>query len=1346
MKASSEKSSSTTSTATNKTASQPFFAKAGGGNFFAPVKQTESIGTGSQSTIRDKSKGEQPPSSPILSPRPISTLLPTTARAMTPTSSGSDSGTRMYRTSNGQMVELPSDMTVEQASRLEAEAKTAEKQLGKGSPPKPVPNINQPAKKEAKTARAKAGAKGKSIGRAKGKTIPKAAGAISALLKGVGSGKVAQYLAAKGTPVLAGGIGQLQSLKQNEQTHDDATEKLQQSEKAVIIPPSEGQSKSNTEQVGLLSDKSAPAVDESKAKQKLQESLKENIPQSIEDVDNFKRDKKAQHMGADVMSVALGDKNAVVSTFAEMETTPPPTPPEQTPEALPPEEIAPPTAAMNLGQGTIAPLQQEHTDLSNYTKEADGKLKEEGITQEQLDMVDSGDLATANKEKKALEKSSKTEPLAVQTFARQTSNKVDLDLKQNEKQARDGLKAKRKTGLGTTAQKQKGTKSTLEKKREEISIKINSIHMAAQLKVKLKLTDLETTSKKWFDDDNAKATEAFQNNVDRELTAFKKQRYSGFFGWARKAKDWLLGMDDLPEVSGIFARNRSNFEIATKKLVSDITLFNKLVIKECKEALASARMEIQVHVNNLGPGLKAIGIEAQKEMNTQLADLDNFVAKTEQNLGKVLAEKQQSAIKAIDQKIEKMKEDMSGALSKLGKLLLLAAKKFFTWALEKFGYSLQEIEAIINKGTAILKAIFTQPIQFVKNLINAAITGFKNFGKNFLKHLKNALFEWLTGSLEGLVLPQTWDFKGIISVALQMIGISYQNIRKHMVAVMGEPIVAGIEKTFTLVKTLITEGPIAAWEQLKEMASEMRDAFIEAVKDFIKTKIIEQAIQWLVSLFIPGAGIIKAIIGIYDTIVFFIQKAKQIMQMISSFLGSIAEIAAGNIGAAADAMESGLARGLSLVISFLAQLLHLSGITNKIKAAIQKIRDKVDAVLLKVAKWIADKAKKIWGKVKEGASNIKQAVLGWWKTEKGFQTPDGKSHRLLFQGEGASAQLIVRSETKSFQQTVNDQRKSLDTNAATDKTKFKALSDAEQEKKTLDGLITKFQGIDINKTSPDTSEKHRIGIEASMSKLANFLTIAGIGEVPSDLVKTNVIPNSDSEGRAITVKAEPLTYIPGNTSGSAPGENPKGWDELESVYHLKRAGSWVRAHLLNANLHGPGVTWNLTPGTIQTNNNMKTEVEKWAKDEVLNSASKTKLFYYETSVDYYNAEPPDLTMKFFPRKIRVKWGGLEKQGATFIRKSDKGKAFEQEKPLLKRLSKISFNQSSKSDLYKAAAGKLSEAECGKIIDLRRTIPGQQFNSILHLAKKYTEIYPGNIDIYQKVTDLYLSNAISLNSL
>ncbi len=852
----------------------------------------------------------------------------------------------------------PDDLTEEEAAKLEAEGKAAQKRLGKGPLPQPVPDVKKLARKEEKKGIPKPETKGKRGDRGKGKAAPKAGGAATAVLK-VGPGKVAQYLAAKGAPVLLKGVGVLQKLRQNEQTHDAAAEKLQQSEKAVVIPPSEGQSKSNTGQVNTVSDRPAPTADENKGKQKLQESLKENIPQSIEDVDNFKRDQKAQHMGADVMKVVQGDKNAVVSTFNTMETTPPPAPPEHTPEALPPEEAAPPTANMNLGQGAIAPLQKEHTDVSNYTKEADGKLKEEGVTQEQLDMVDSGDLAAANKEKKGMETTAKTEPLAVQKFAQQETDKVDKDLKQEEKKERDGLKAKRKAGLGATTQKQKGAKSSLEKKREEVANKINGIFKAAQDKVKKKLADLETQSMKRFDDGNAKATKEFEDNVNREIDAFKDDRYSGVFGWARKARDWLLGMDDLPEVKEIFDRNRAIFVEKINKLVEDISADNKRVIQECKDELANAKKEIKDYVDKLGPDLKDIGKKAAEEMNAKLEDLDRFVAKKEQELQDKLKDKQQAAIKAIDEKIEKMKEAMSGALAKLGKLLLWAAKKFFTWALEKFGFSLADIEDIINKGVAVLKAIFTKPIQFVKNLVKAAINGFDNFRKNFLKHLKDAVFEWLTGSLSGIQLPESWNLKGILSVALQMLGLTWENIRGKLVKLVGEPVVKGLETTFTLVKTLITEGPMAAWEQLKEMAGDVQTAFIDAVKEWVRNSIIYKAVETILGLFIPGAGIIRAIIGIYDTVVFFIQKAKDIIRMVGNFLSSIAEIAAGNIGSAADALENGLARALTLVIDFLARFLRLSGITKKIQDAIQKIRSKVDAALDKVVNWIVAQAKKL---------------------------------------------------------------------------------------------------------------------------------------------------------------------------------------------------------------------------------------------------------------------------------------------------------------------------------------------------------------------------------------------------
>ncbi|MGZ8158743.1 MAG: phage tail protein [Methylobacter sp.] len=1185
MKTSSEKSSTTTSKTAAQFSNQPFFVKAGSGDFFAPAAQ---------------------PSGLII-----------------------QGDKRLLRTSSGQMVELPSDLSMVELLKIMTETQAAEKKLGKGPPPKPVPDVKKLARKEDKKEKTQPEVKGKKHAPGKGKAAAKAGGAAAALLKAAGGSKVAQYLAAKGAPVLLKGAGMLQKLRQNEQTHDDAAEKLTQSEKAVVIPPSEGQSKSNTGQVNTVSGRPAPAADENKAKQKLQDSLKENIPKSIEDVDNFKRDQKAQHMGADVMLVVQGDKNAVVSTFGDMQQTPPPAPPEHTPEALPPDEAAPPTDGMNLGQGAIAPLQNEHTDVSSYTKEADGKLKDEGVTQEQLDMVDSGELAEANKEKKGMEKSAKTEPIAVQTFARQATTKVDQDLKQEEKKGRDGLKAKRKAGLGATAQKQKGTKSALEKKREEVAIKINGIYTKAQDSVKKKLADLETQSMKRFDDGNAKATKEFEDNVNREIDAFKDDRYSGFFGWARKAKDWLLGMDDLPEVKAIFERNRATFVSTINKLVEDISTDNKRVIQECKDELANAKKEIKDFVDKLGPELKDVGNKAAKEMNSKLAELDQFVAKKEQELQDKLKDKQQAAIKAIDEKIEKMKEAMSGALAKLGKLLLWAAKKFFTWALQKFGYSLEEIEGIISRGAAVLKAIFTQPIQFVKNLMNAAITGFKNFGKNFLKHLQDALFEWLTGSLEGLVLPTTWDFKGIISVALQMIGISYQNIRKHMVAVMDEPTVAGLEKSFSLVKTLITEGPMAAWEQIEEMAGEMKKAFIDAVKDFIQTKIIEQAIQWVVSLFIPGAGIIKAIIGIYDTVVFFIKKAKQIMQMISNFLGSIAEIAAGNIGAAADAMERGLARGLSLVISFLAQLLHMSGITNKIKDAIQKIRDKVDAVLLKVAKWIAGKAKKVWGGVKTAAGTL----VAWWENKKAFTTKTGEKHTLLFKGEKQSAKLVVRTvetEIPDLLRTGGPFHKSIETSGTS--AQKASYATAMGHTKTI--LAAKAK-LDANANDATAAKE----LNTAFLQLTDDLIILGVSvQAEADLPMTNPKYNVDSTGKPVHVVAEPLTKK-GNKSSPTPQKNILGWTSIPATDVV----NWERTHVLSAELFGSNKQQNLLAARRSTNAWFREGPEEAGKKYT----SGNTVTYYEARISYHSPPPPPAVD--FPAKIDITIGTLKKEGDAWKR-------------------------------------------------------------------------------------------------
>lgn len=1193
--------------------------------------------------------------------RPATTQPAASARSAPPKSADSSLATRLespyatrfmvmgglnlFRTREGRWVEMPDDFTVEEAIQLESEALRAQQKLGQGPPPEPVPNVKKLARKEGNKDKPKAPAKGKKPQRAQAKPPPSGA-ALTALLKEVGASPVARYLAARGAPALSKGVGMLQTLKKNEQTHDDAPEKLRQTEMAVVVPPVEGQSKSNTGQVGQVTARPVPVAGEKRAKQKLRASLQANAPRTIEDVDHFKRDAKAQHMGADVLLVVQSDKNAVVSTFGEIGQTPAPLPPDHNPVDLPPQEAAPPTPMLHLGQGAIAPLPKEHTDLSAYTQQADHKLREEGITQEQLDLVDSGDLAAANKEKKGMEVAVKTEPLAVQQFALQASARIEVELKQDEKRDRDALKAKRQAGLSATSRKQKGAKRALEKKREEVANKINDIYSRAQNSVKKKLADLETQSMKRFDDGHAQATKDFEDNVNRDIEAFKDDRYSGWFGWARRARDWLLGIDDLPEVKAIFERHRAHFVSTIDRLVESITADSRRVIQECKTELDQSKEQIQEFVAKLEPSLQGIGKAAAEEMNAKLAGLDQFVSRKEQDLQNKLKDKQTAAIKAIDEKIEKMKEAMSGALAKLGRLLLWAAKKFFTWALSQFGYSLEDIESIINKGVAVLKAIFTQPIRFVKNLFSAASNGFQNFAKNFPTHLKDAVFEWLTGSLEGIQLPSSWTLRGIASVAFQMLGLTWRNIRGKLASRVGERTVQAMEESFELVKTLYHEGPIAAWEKLKEMADEIKKAFIEGIKDFIKIKIVQEAVKTVIALIVPGAGIIRAVVAIYDTIVFFIQKAKDIAQMIGNFLSSIGEIAAGNIAAAADALEQGLARALSLVIHFLVRFLRLGGITAKIRASIQKLRDKVDSMLDRVAEWIADKARKLWGKAKAAG----RKMVNWAWSHLTFAGEDGKSHKLYILDREGQPRLILESTPIAVRHHLV--RIGPEVAAITDKNKKARFESLVGKATTINNDIE----TDINtlENTPDHVGQGKLqkSIQVNSNRLAPILSqLAGASASGADLPA--LLPPMQNNVKARSAMAEFLTrrnsagapnFRHGTEASAYSGATLGGWKILQAS-GLTTASRYVKMHLLPSRLGGDAVDSNLTPapGDVNLDFSRNVEMPGWR-------AAATDYVWYRTTIDYHGGNYPQ---NAFPSFIASEWGDYDKSKKPWTRNQRK---------------------------------------------------------------------------------------------
>jgi hypothetical protein len=74
--------------------------------------------------------------------------------------------------------------------------------------------------------------------------------------------------------------------------------------------------------------------------------------------------------------------------------------------------------------------------------------------------------------------------------------------------------------------------------------------------------------------------------------------------------------------------------------------------------------------------------------------------------------------------------------------------------------------------------------------------------------------------------------------------------------------------------------------------------------------------------------------------------------LVNAVLGSLEQIAAGNVGGAAAYIERTLAQALPLVISFLANLLGLGGISRKVQEIIERVKAPIDRAI----QWIVQKA------------------------------------------------------------------------------------------------------------------------------------------------------------------------------------------------------------------------------------------------------------------------------------------------------------------------------------------------------------------------------------------------------
>jgi hypothetical protein len=311
------------------------------------------------------------------------------------------------------------------------------------------------------------------------------------------------------------------------------------------------------------------------------------------------------------------------------------------------------------------------------------------------------------------------------------------------------------------------------------------------------------------------------------------------------------------------------------------------------------------------------------------------------------------------------------AFIKLGKVFVGFIAKFVSWGVDAMWELLKIVFDVVSPGAwgyiqrtgAALKSILKNPLPFVGNLVKAAKLGFTNFGSRFLVHLQKGLIDWLTGSLTGIYIPKALSLIEFGKLALSVLGLSWTQIRAKIVLALGpsgEIIMKGLEAGFDVIKALVTGGPAAAWEVLKDKLTGLKDTIVSGIVQMVIEAVVTKAIPKFIAMFIPGAGFISAIISIYDIVMVFVQKISQIIQVVDSFISSIVAIAAGNIGAAAAKVEGILGGLLSLAINFLAGFAGLGKIASKVRGIVDKVRTTVNKGLDAAIAFIINKAKSLF--------------------------------------------------------------------------------------------------------------------------------------------------------------------------------------------------------------------------------------------------------------------------------------------------------------------------------------------------------------------------------------------------
>ncbi|WP_299248482.1 DUF4157 domain-containing protein [uncultured Aquimarina sp.] len=507
--------------------------------------------------------------------------------------------------------------------------------------------------------------------------------------------------------------------------------------------------------------------------------------------------------------------------------------------------------------------------------------------------------------------------------------------------------------------------------------------------------------------------------------------------------------------------------------------------------------------------------------------------------------------------------------------------------LEIMNFPFELIGNIITRSLQAMEDIKRDPIGFLKNILRAIKEGFVKFFDNIVTHLINGVMGWLMRELRDAGIPELTDFslQGVISWVLEVLGLSMERIWEKLAEHprIGPERVARIrgaintlEGIWTFIKDVQERGIAAIWDKIQEQLSNLWNIVIDAVKNFVMTRIITQITTRLLSMLDPTGimAVINGAMAFFNAIQSFIQYLREMLEVINSFVNGVADIAQGNVATAADYLERTMGQSMPVVIGFLANQVGLGGIGARIAEIIGSVRALIDEALT----WLVNKA------VDTGMALLDRVMGRSAPSSEEEETPAGPVGEALTEIETESAREqdegeVTAEEAQGIKNKVNTDHASV---------------------------------INISSVTDGDDTWDYNYVQRAVKKTPK--------KPPTP--PTVINPTLDSKGRPGTVIADPLTSVASSYgSGVASGSRAIVFgNSMVNTHIAKNAGGQSEAkgvHILSHHLHGKWANWNIVFGSQSLNSRMLSGPETIGK----NNTAKT--LRYSMTVNYYESTNND---------------------------------------------------------------------------------------------------------------------------